>query len=233
MQKTKRFVENVSPIAAVLRKMTAPLMKVVFRGSQKYWESRYADGGTSGAGSYGKLAEFKAQAVNSFVKDHKISSVIEFGCGDGNQLSLANYPAYIGLDVSKTAMKLCKECFKSDETKSFFLYEPDCFVDRSSVFRAELALSLDVIYHLVEDRIFELYMNHLFSAAKKFVIIYSTDSDINRLFQAPHVKHRNFSEWIKKNLPEWNLLRKIPGEYSFEIDNQTQLCADFFIYEKL
>jgi SAM-dependent methyltransferase len=203
-----------------------------FGGSQKYWEKRYAMGGTSGAGSYGKWAEFKAQVVNSFVRDYKIPSVIEFGCGDGNQLSLANYPVYIGLEVSKTAIKLCKERFKNDETKSFFLYEPDCFVDRCSVFRAELALSLDVIYHLVEDRTFELYMNHLFSAAKKFVIIYSTDTDINRPFQAPHVKHRNFFEWIKKNLPEWNLLRKIPNEYGFGRDNQTESFADFFIYEK-
>jgi hypothetical protein len=75
-------------------------------------------------------------------------------------------------------------------------------------------------------------MNHLFSAAEKFVIIYSTDSDINRPFQGPHVKHRNFSEWIKKNLPKWSLLRKIPNEYQLEIDNQKQLCADFFTYQK-
>jgi SAM-dependent methyltransferase len=232
MQRTKRLVEKVSLIATLLRKITSPLTKMVFRGSQKYWESRYAAGGTSGAGSYGRLAEFKAQIVNSFVRDYKISSVIEFGCGDGNQISLANYPAYIGLDVSKTAIKLCKERFGNDVTKSFFLYEPDCFVDGYLVFKAELALSLDVIYHLVEDGTFHLYMNHLFSAANKFVIIYSTDTNINRLFQKPHVRHRNFSEWVKKNLPEWKLLRKIPNECSLEIDNQTQLCADFFIYER-
>ncbi len=212
--------------------MAAPLMKILFQNSRKYWESRYAGGGTSGAGSYGKWAEFKAEVLNAFVKDHGISSVIEFGCGDGNQLSLAGYPAYIGLDVSGTAIKLCIDRFSGDKTKSFFLYDPDCFADPLSVFKAELALSLDVIYHLVEDRIFELYMKHLFSAAQKFVIIYSSDTDVNCLLQRPHVKRRCFSEWVKTNLPEWKLLRIIPNKYPVKSVREAGAC-DFFIYEKL
>jgi len=233
MKKAKRLVESMPLIGPLVRSMAVLLRRILFPGTQEYWESRYVAGGTSGAGSYGKWAEFKAQVVNSFVRDYKIPSVIEFGCGDGNQLSLADYPSYIGLEVSKTAIKLCKERFKNDETKRFFFYEPDCFVDRGSVFKAELALLLDVIYHLVEDRTFELYMNHLFSAAEKFVIIYSTDTDINRSFQASHVKHRNFSKWVKENLPGWNLLRRIPNECPFGIDKQAELYADFFVYEKL
>ena len=52
--------------------------------SREYWEQRYSMGGTSGAGSYDKLAEFKVEVINSFMKKYQISSVIEFGCGDGN-----------------------------------------------------------------------------------------------------------------------------------------------------
>ncbi len=69
-------------------------MKNIFPGSDKYWEQRYAVGGNSGVGSYGKFANFKAEVINKFVREHKIKSVIEFGCGDGNQLKLANYPSY-------------------------------------------------------------------------------------------------------------------------------------------
>jgi hypothetical protein len=233
MDKTKNLIETI-PLIGPLAKRIADLVKnALFPGSQKYWESRYAGGGTSGGGSYGKWAEFKAEVVNSFIKDRNISSVIEFGCGDGNQLSLADYPTYIGLDVSKTAIRLCKERFKNDKTKRFFLYEPDCFVEGSSMFRAELALSLDVIYHLVEDRIFELYMKHLFSAARKFVIIYSSDTDVNPLLQMPHVKSRSFSKWIKTNLPEWKLLRIVPNKYLAECIKLTGKPIDFFIYEKL
>ena len=53
-----------------------------------YWENRYKNNGNSGAGSYGRLAEFKADVINNFIAENKITSVIEFGCGDGNQLSL-------------------------------------------------------------------------------------------------------------------------------------------------
>jgi hypothetical protein len=233
MGKVKKVIDKIPLIGLLARSVVALVGRVFFSGSQEYWESRYAKGGDSGAGSYGKLAEFKAQVLNSFVKDNGISSVIEFGCGDGNQVALADYPAYIGLDVSKTAIEMCKERFAHDKTKRFFLYDPDCFVDMNSGFRAELALSLDVIYHLVEDRIFELYMRDLFSAAEKFVIIYSSDSDVNHPSQAPHVKHRRFSEWVKVNLPEWKLSRRIENKYPFaEIDSRTGICADFFIYEK-
>ena len=197
---------------------------VFFPGYKKYWEKRYAIGGTSGAGSYGKLAEFKAEIINSFVKNNKISLVIEFGCGDGNQLSLFGIPNYIGLDVSRTAIKLCMERFKNDKTKSFFLYDSECFKNNHSMFKAELVLSLDVIHHLVEDNIFGLYMKHLFSSSDKFVIIYSSNIDIKQQF---HERHRQFTKWVEINLPEWKLIKKIKNRYPDES------CADFFIYKKI
>jgi SAM-dependent methyltransferase len=203
-----------------------------FEGSRTYWESRYRTGGTSGPGSYGKLAEFKATFLNSFVQEHKVSSVMEFGCGDGNQLALATYPHYIGLDVSKTAIQFCKVKFHDDLTKSFFLYDSECFVDVHHVFKADLALSLDVIFHLIEDSVFELYMRHLFAAAEKYVIIYSGNSDENRPNQSPHVRHRCFSDWVQKNIPDWQLAQVIPNEHPFSGDMWTGSDAEFFIYEK-
>ena len=71
--------------------------------SVAYWEGRYRAGGNSGAGSYGRLATFKAGFVNGFVELNAIRSAIEFGCGDGNQLSLLSVPRYTGVDVSPTA----------------------------------------------------------------------------------------------------------------------------------
>ena len=92
--------------------------------------------------------------------------MIEFGCGDGHQLSLAEYPGYIGLDVSRSAIGLCQRRFTGDRTKSFFLYDGACFTDRSSLFTADLAISLDVIFHLIEDAVFDTYMTHLFAAGE-------------------------------------------------------------------
>src|SRR5690606_17966018 len=114
-----------------------------------FWEANYARGGDSGAGSYGEMADFKAEVLNRFVLEHNLQTVLEFGCGDGNQLSLARYPSYIGLDVAKTAIDLCRYRFANDAAKSFFWYDPNYFVDRTGVFRADLVISLDVIFHLI------------------------------------------------------------------------------------
>ena len=79
-----------------------------FKGSEVYWESRYRSGGNSGPGSFGELAGFKADVLNAFICSEGIKSVIEFGCGDGHQLSLARYPRYLGIDVSRFAIARCK-----------------------------------------------------------------------------------------------------------------------------
>lgn len=196
----------------------------LFVGSGKYWENRYNIGGNSGVGSYGKLAKFKAKIINSFVEDVKIDSIIDFGCGDGYQLSLFHFPHYTGLDVSQTAIKQCMVQFESDKTKSFFLYEPESFKGGNSIFKADLGLSLDVIFHLVEDDLFELYMKHLFLSATKFVIIYSDNIDTSQKY---HEKPRQFSRWIEANAPQWKLMKSIKNKYPDEAR------SDFFIFKRM
>lgn len=93
--------------------------------SADYWERRYQSGGDSGAGSYNRLALFKAEILNEFVKSNNISSVIEWGCGDGNQLKLAQYPQYMGIDVSAKAIEICKEKFYEDSSKQFYCNIPE------------------------------------------------------------------------------------------------------------
>jgi hypothetical protein len=36
-----------------------------------------------------------------------VRSAIEFGCGDGHQLTLVDYPRYTGVDVSETIVRHC------------------------------------------------------------------------------------------------------------------------------
>ena len=63
--------------------------------------------------------------------------MIEFGCGDGNQLELAHYPAYVGCDISKTAVAVCQEKFINDASKIFFLYNPCYFDDIAKQYKAD------------------------------------------------------------------------------------------------
>lgn len=220
----KVFIKQTPVINTIVKNALLFVLKISFTGSKEYWEKRYSKGKNSGEGSYDKFAEFKAEIINSFVQDNQIKSVIDFGCGDGNQLSLFNFPDYIGLDVSRTAIKLCLNHFSKDTKKKFFIYDPECFHDNHSIFKAELAISLDVIYHLVEDAIFELYMAQLFASSDKFVIIYSSDVESG---QSYHIKHRRFSLWVETNLPNWKLINKIQNKFPPD-----ESCANFFIYKK-
>jgi len=201
-----------------------------FPGSQTYWEQRYAKGGDSGSGSYGRLREFKAGVVNSFIKENDIKSVIEFGCGDGSQLSLAHYPEYTGLDVSPMAIKLCREKFAGEISKKFYLFEPESPSENRDWRPADLALSLDVIFHLTEDKVFKEYMKILFDSAKKYVIIYSSNFDES---QSYHVKHREFTRWIIQKATDWELFQKIDNPYPYntsDIENTSR--SDFYIFKK-
>jgi SAM-dependent methyltransferase len=213
----------IRPLPGV-RQLSLLRQQAAFRGSAPYWERNYARGGTSGPGSYDAPAAAKAAFLNDFVRTRGIGSVVEFGCGDGNQLSLADYPAYVGLDVSRSALGRCQLRFAGDPAKSFFLYDGACFTDRAGLFAAELAISLDVIYHLTEDAVFETYMTHLFAAGQRYVIIYSTDLEMPGT--APHVRHRRFTPWVEARCPGWRLLEVTPGT------NPGPGRADFFAYER-
>lgn len=215
-----RFLRNV---------FTSKLNNEKWEGSAKYWEQRYQRGGNSGAGSYDNLAKFKAKILNNFVKENHIKSVIEWGCGDGHQLSLASYPQYTGYDVSKQSIKICKKIFKADKSKQFLWCGGKNIEERT----ADLSLSLDVLYHLTEDEVFDTYMHRLFNSAIKYVIIYSCNDD-KYTSNAPHVKHRIFTEWVKKNELKWNLKRIIKNEYPYDINSpDTTSWSDFYIYQKL
>jgi SAM-dependent methyltransferase len=196
-----------------------------FSSSEDYWEQRYASGGHSGAGSYRKFAQFKANVLNRFVSENAIRTVIEFGCGDGNQLLLAKYPKYLGVDVSPTAVELCRNLFASDDNKDFRVLSD--YAHES----AELALSLDVIYHLVEDEVFAEYMHTLFSSAERYVIIYASNFDDPDQKSGPHVRHRRFTRWVESHLPDWKLCQHIPNKYPYRGDYRKGSFADFYVYE--
>lgn len=225
----RRAIKRIPVISTVCTfvyyRMIEPFRK--FQGSEAYWKSRYSQGGNSGGGSYNSLADFKAEVINKLVSRNDIVSVIEFGCGDGNQLALAEYPCYLGVDVSPDAVERCKQRFSSDERKSFLL------LNELAQERAELSLSLDVIYHLVEDSVFVEYMQTLFSAATRFVVIYSSNTDTQQNVQGKHIHHRHFSGWVEEHMKEWRLLEHIPNKYPYNGNDDTGSFADFYIYYRV
>jgi SAM-dependent methyltransferase len=189
--------------------------------SPAYWEARYRAGGNSGPGSYGALARFKAAVIDAFVADNLVASVVDFGCGDGNLLSMLHVPDYVGVDVSPTALARCLARFPHHRFVPFDAVE--------ALPPAELALCIDVIFHLVEDAAFARTMQALFAHATRFVLIYASNVDSD--WPAPHVRHRRFTDHVATTFPDWRLLAHLPNPYPFDPRRSAETSfADFFVY---
>jgi hypothetical protein len=194
-----------------------------FTNSTEYWERRYKRGGNSGAGSYHMLATFKANVINELVNREKVRSIIEFGSGDGAQLALAKYPSYVGVDVARTALEKCRRMYAHHR----FLHISELPTELT----ADLTLSMDVIYHLIEDETFDAHMNQLFGASDRFVVIYSSNEDSPG--QAPHIRHRRFTDWIDRHRPEFKLAMHIPNAFPYDPENPANTSfADFYVFER-
>ncbi len=197
--------------------------------SEAYWSNRYEQGRISGAGSYGRLADYKAEVINSLVNEFEISSVLEFGSGDGNQASLFEIDTYTGLDVAHQVVEAARERFKDRAGWSFDTVKNANTAPRSR----DMTMSLDVIYHLVEEAVFDRYLADLFAASDRFVLIYA--SDHNALTLNSHVKHRCYSDWVNANAPEFGAIRtlKSPFPKTAMSDTKDTSFAFFRLYQRL
>ena len=217
-----RKIKNIINHNKLLRSLVVPVYKIFFFSSSDYWESRYKSGGNSGTGSYGKFAKFKAEIINDFVKKNKIKNIIELGCGDGANLQLYEIESYLGYDVSPTIIKTNKKQFQNKN------FQFDLMKNLDIKIKTELSISLDVIYHLTEDKVYKNYMETLFKISSKYVIIYSSNFDDIDVVNA-HVRHRNFEREIPKT---FELQTHIPNRFPPESCEVFSL-ADFFVYKRL
>lgn len=199
---------------------------LAFKDSQRYWRDRYRLGGDSGAGSAGGAAAYKAQVLNAFVAEQEIASVVEFGCGDGRQLEHANYPKYLGVDISADAVRLCRDRFSGDPAKHFVK------LDDYRQEKADLALSLDVIFHLVEDVVYDEYLRRLFAAAQRYVVIYSSDADPDAgTFR--HVRHRRVSTDVAARFPGFERLNELELHLPAPVEHNRGIATVFLLYRRI
>ena len=194
-----------------------------FGSSADYWQRRYRSGLDSGDGSHGELAGFKREVLNEFLARNRIATVIDLGCGDGRQAEGIPFPSYLGMDVSRHAIMQCEERFRSDPNKMFLKIPAQSSVDPGEFIQADLTLSLDVVYHLVEDEAFEQHISMLFGMSRQYVIVYSSDSELPS--RVPHVRHREFSILVQERFPRFRLVQTLPNRYP-------QLSpAEFFVFK--
>ncbi len=194
------------------------------RSSARYWQQRYRLGMTSGSGSEGEMARYKADVLNRFVATHEVHSVIEFGCGDGQQLALGEYPVYLGFDVAPQAIEICRQRFVGQTGRSFLWYDPKHAVDLGGFFGADLTLSLDVIYHLVEDESYRMHLRDLFGVSRRHVAVYSSNRTDGGSLR--HVRHRRFTEDVGRDYPAFRLVEHIRNPHS------SNTFAEFYFFER-
>jgi trans-aconitate methyltransferase len=166
-----------------------------------YWERRYAGGGDSGDGSRGRKARIKARRVNKVIATHEVRSVIDWGCGDGQvlaHLDLGSGITYTGVDVSPTVLERLS---RRHPDAAFFL-------DDAAGVTADLALSLDVLFHFPDDDAYHAYLTRVFRSATHLVLIHSTNRDQP---SNGHVRHRLVVDDIAARLPHWVLAGRWPG----------------------
>lgn len=189
-----------------------------------YWDKRYLSNGTSGLGSYGVLAEFKADIINEYIKQKGIKSAVEFGCGDGSQLSKINYDSYIGLDVSRVCINKCKLIFRKYENKKFYVYKPGEMSQDIKDVNNDMIVCLDVLYHITNEEDFIKTLDDIFMLNCPYIMIYTMLTEPKAPLSI-HLKYRNVFEYLSK-YPNYTQLSIVNQKYPNES------YSDFLVVEK-
>lgn len=145
--------------------------------SRDYWEHRYAGGGSSGAGSRGREAHFKADTVLRWADAFGAESVLDLGIGDGEVASLLlkrrRFSSYVGADFSPAALRMCHDkLIHYDEVR---LIETDISATVPAV-QADLVLCLDVLFHVDTELKVTRILNSIYGAVKKVAAIATWNS---------------------------------------------------------
>ncbi len=139
-----------------------------------HWGKDGEGKGTSGGGSSLDSAMEYVVFLNKFIRENKIQSVVEIGCGDWEvmrHVDLRNVD-YTGFDVVKSVVNDLVEKYASSNIRFAFA---DCIND--SLPKADLLLCKDVLIHLPNheiSKIIQKFKNY------KHVLI-TTDVEASRL----------------------------------------------------
>lgn len=187
--------------------------------------------GQGSPGGQGRLADFKAEIINDFVEKHNVKSAAELGCGEGDLLSLCRFGQYVGFDISMEAVTRCRQRHAGDPSKAFLPYDPPRWKSAIPP-AAEMALSLEVIFHLMDDNIYETYLHHFFQLPTRFAVILSNDTDVQAR-PANGLRFHRFSSWVASRRPDWRLVGYLPSRFPFDParPNDTSV-SDFYFFSR-
>ena len=199
----------------------------------RYWQKRYASGRNSGAGSYGANAEYKSSVINEIVEREGIQSVLEFGCGDGNQLTYYRFPRYVGLDVTQEAVDMCSAKFADDPTKSFQYYTPGEHLTLGSF---DMTMAVEVLMHVTRDDDYFQTLQAILDNSLRWVVLIDPLWPVREYQKGSHEKHRQLLQFLE-DLDDFEIVEirihpsaTLEGRKNGEIG---EMAADFVLLRRL
>jgi len=163
-----------------------------------YWEDRYYQGETSGAGSYGSEAAFKIDLIISLVEELGCRTLLDLGCGDANiaftLLKRLPHLRYLGLDISPYILNRNRRRAAKAKIPAIF-----CVGDLTKKWPTPISfdcvLLLDVLFHLKEDRSFFNALQNVLHFTGKVAVLTAWNPKAlgTRQPEAAHCFYRDFS----------------------------------------
>jgi SAM-dependent methyltransferase len=150
-----------------------------------YWQERYLAGKGSGPSSRGDIAAAKTDRINRLL-DGTTRTVVDWGVGDGTVAAGIYADRYLGVDITQAALDLAREACGPRPGWSWLLIDPH--TPPPLTVHADLALSLDVLFHLTDDQAYQTYLRLLFGSAPTALIRASN-------YEAPRDDHMRRRRW--------------------------------------
>jgi SAM-dependent methyltransferase len=156
--------------------------------------------------------------------------VVEFGCGDGALAATMYDLSYLGADISPDAIDMARRRIAAmpmpKPTADFLLLEhqsPEALaqqVCQKLGQKPDIVLSCDVIFHLVEDDVFDAYMARLLGCGAQYAVIYSTEG--TRGGGSAHVRHRQYQPSLV-NAGWEEITSEVMGQWAPAFDSRGDL----------
>jgi len=200
----------------------------------QYWENRYREGGTSGAGSIGEFREWKWGIIARHVG--KIDDVLDVGCGDLSFWESRDCPKYLGIDISPTVIEHNR---RRRPNWQFKVQAAELRLDA----HARIVLCMDVLFHIMEDGSFVRILQNLCEYSTEWIFIHTWSrnpfnvrwalrrlahlqiSDIDSVLTGSDGKYQKFRDFVNY-LP-------IFEKASFElVDRQTKGVGVMYVFRR-
>ena len=131
------------------------------------WGKDVAGKGTSGTGSTLEITREYRAYLEDFIKTHKITSVVDAGCGDWTFSSAIDWggASYLGVDIASDVIATVR----ARHEKGNITFQVGDITDDLPA--ADLLISKDVLQHLSNTLVHDFIRNNLRTGKYKWVIL--------------------------------------------------------------